>query len=91
MNFKKELTENILPFWLNNAIDWENSGILPVLTEKGIYTEGKRACAFKDVHCGSFRKRIIVSIRMGHTLKRQKIFTDFYQNVLIPTAECFSP
>ena len=28
MDFKKDLTNNILPFWLKNAIDKKNGGIL---------------------------------------------------------------
>lgn len=27
MNYKKDLIDNILPFWLKNAIDYENGGI----------------------------------------------------------------
>ena len=27
MNYKKDLLENILPFWLKNAIDYINTGI----------------------------------------------------------------
>ncbi len=35
MSYRKVLTENILPFWLNNAIDYENGGIFTQLDEKG--------------------------------------------------------
>lgn len=35
MNFKKELIDNILPFWLNNAIDDKNGGIFTSLDRKG--------------------------------------------------------
>ena len=35
MNYKKVLTENILPFWMENAIDEENGGIFTSLDEKG--------------------------------------------------------
>ena len=35
MSYKKVLTENILPFWLRNAIDYENGGIFTQLDEKG--------------------------------------------------------
>ncbi len=42
MNFKKTLTEEILPFWLENAIDYENGGIYTQLDEKGtIYGKDK--------------------------------------------------
>ncbi len=35
MSYRKVLTENILPFWLRNAIDYENGGIFTQLDEKG--------------------------------------------------------
>lgn len=42
MNYKKELTNNILPFWLNNAMDYENGGIFTCLDKKGeIYGRDK--------------------------------------------------
>lgn len=42
MNFRKELKENILPFWLGNAVDYENGGIYTSLDKKGkIYGEEK--------------------------------------------------
>lgn len=42
MNFKKYLTENILDFWLNNAIDNEYGGIFTSLDRKGnVYDEEK--------------------------------------------------
>ncbi len=35
MDFKKTLTDNILPFWLRTAIDYENGGIFTQLDKKG--------------------------------------------------------
>ena len=35
MNYGEELKSTILPFWLENAIDWENGGIFTCLDEKG--------------------------------------------------------
>ncbi len=35
MNFKEQLTNNILPFWLDNAIDEKNGGIYTSLCENG--------------------------------------------------------
>ena len=35
MNYRKELIESILPFWLNNAIDSENGGIFTSLDKEG--------------------------------------------------------
>lgn len=42
MNFKSDLINNILPFWLNSAIDYENGGIYTCLDRDGkIYGEEK--------------------------------------------------
>ncbi|MBQ8551511.1 MAG: AGE family epimerase/isomerase [Clostridia bacterium] len=42
MNFKKDLIENILPFWLDNAIDNEEGGIFTCLDREGnVYGEEK--------------------------------------------------
>lgn len=42
MNFKKDLTESILPFWLKDAIDHENGGIFTCLDKEGnIYGDDK--------------------------------------------------
>ena len=35
MNYKKYLTDNILPFWLDNAIDKEKGGIFYSLDKNG--------------------------------------------------------
>ena len=35
MNYKAELIDKILPFWLNNAIDYENGGIFTCLDRQG--------------------------------------------------------
>lgn len=35
MNYKKDLIENILPFWLEDAIDKENGGIFTCLDQEG--------------------------------------------------------
>ena len=32
---KSDLTEGIIPFWLGDAIVWENGGIFTCLDEKG--------------------------------------------------------
>jgi len=42
MNFKKDLTDVILPFWLKNSIDYENGGIYTQLDKEGnIYGRDK--------------------------------------------------
>ena len=35
MNFKNDLVNNILPFWLKTAIDYENGGIYTCLDREG--------------------------------------------------------
>ena len=35
MNFKEDLIGKILPFWLDNAIDYENGGIFTCLDRQG--------------------------------------------------------
>ncbi|MBQ4629998.1 MAG: hypothetical protein IJB70_03325, partial [Clostridia bacterium] len=35
MNYKKYLSDNILKFWLDNAIDYENGGIFTSLDKNG--------------------------------------------------------
>ena len=42
IDYKKELQETILPFWLADAMDWENGGIMTCLDREGeIYGEEK--------------------------------------------------
>ena len=35
MNYRSDLVNNILPFWLKDAIDYENGGIYTCLDKKG--------------------------------------------------------
>lgn len=42
MEFKKQLTENILPFWMKDAIDYKNGGIYTQLDKEGnVYGKDK--------------------------------------------------
>ena len=58
MNYKKELLENILPFWLNNAIDYEYGGIYTQLdktgkiygTEKSVWFQGRALWTFSKAY-----------------------------------------
>lgn len=58
MNFKKELTENILPFWLNNAMDEKNGGIFTCLDregkiygrEKSVWFQGRAMWTFSKAY-----------------------------------------
>jgi len=54
VNFKNDLLNNILPFWLNNAIDRENGGIFTCLdregniygTDKSVWFQGRALWSF---------------------------------------------
>ncbi len=58
MNFRTELTENILPFWLKDAIDKENGGIYTCLdregniygTEKSVWFQGRALWVFSKAY-----------------------------------------
>ena len=58
MNYKKDLLENILPFWLKNAIDYENGGIFTQLDregniygrEKSVWFQGRALWVFSKVY-----------------------------------------
>lgn len=56
--YRAELTENILPFWLDNGIDWINGGIFTALdrkgemmdTDKSVWFQGRAAWTFAYVY-----------------------------------------
>ncbi len=58
MNFKKDLQETILPFWLGSAIDYENGGIYTQLdkkgniygTDKSVWFQGRALWVFAKVY-----------------------------------------
>lgn len=58
MNWRKELTETILPFWLNHALDTENGGIFTCLDERGeiygpdksVWFQGRALWAFSKAY-----------------------------------------
>ena len=56
MNYKKQLVENILPFWLNNAIDLENGGIFTCLDKKGNIYGREKSVWFQGRALWSFSK-----------------------------------
>jgi len=56
MNFKKDLQENILPFWLDNAIDYENGGIYTQLDEKGAIYGTEKSVWFQGRALWTFAK-----------------------------------
>ena len=52
MDFRKDLVENILPFWLENAIDYENGGIYTCLDREGNIYGTDKSVWFQDSHVG---------------------------------------
>jgi N-acylglucosamine 2-epimerase len=56
--YRRELLENVLPFWLQYAVDWEQGGIMTCLdrdgrildTDKGIWQQGRAAWLFARVY-----------------------------------------
>lgn len=56
MNYKEQLTQNILPFWLDNAIDSENGGIFTCLDEKGVIYGREKSVWFQGRALWTFSK-----------------------------------
>ncbi len=56
MQYKKELIENILPFWLTHAIDHQNGGIYTQLDEKGIIYGRDKSVWFQGRALWTFSK-----------------------------------
>ena len=58
MNYKADLISKILPFWLNNAIDYENGGIFTCLDrqgnicgkEKSVWFQGRALCVLTKAY-----------------------------------------
>lgn len=72
MNYRKHLTENILPFWLDNAIDEEYGGIFTLLdregniygTEKSCWFQGRALYIFSLAYnCGIKDDRLLVAAK----------------------------
>ena len=56
MNYKKDLLENILPFWLKTAIDYENGGIYTQADEKGVIYGTEKSVWFQGRALWTFAK-----------------------------------
>lgn len=58
MDYKKDLLNNILPFWLNNSIDYKNGGIYTCLdregniygTDKSVWFQGRALWVFAKAY-----------------------------------------
>jgi len=56
--YYKELTEDVIPFWQNNSVDWEHGGFLdfldrggnPLSTDKGGWVQGRAVWVFSTLY-----------------------------------------
>jgi len=56
MNYKEDLVEKLLPFWLENAIDYENGGIYTQLDETGAVYGDEKSVWFQGRALWTFSK-----------------------------------
>ena len=91
MNYREELIKDILPFWLDNAIDTENGGIFTCLDERVIFTERKKAFGFRAAHCGASQGRTLLSKGTQDILRPQDASMASSENAAIRTAACSLP
>ena len=56
MDYKRELRESILPFWLKNAMDYKNGGIFTQLDEKGVIYGREKSVWFQGRALWTFSK-----------------------------------
>lgn len=77
MNYRNTLTENILPFWLKTAIDYENGGIFTQLDEKGEVYGTDKSVWFQGRALWSFMKAYNVIEKNPEYLKAAECIYGF--------------
>ena len=77
MNFKQELINNILPFWLNTAIDYENGGIITCLDKEGNIYGYDKSVWFQGRALWTFSKAYNLIDKNPEYLKACKCIYDF--------------
>ena len=77
MNYRKALTENILPFWLKNAMDEENGGIFTCLDEDGMIYGKEKSVWFQGRALWTFSKAYNVIEKDPTYLKAAKNLYEF--------------
>ncbi len=77
MNYKQTLTENILPFWLKTAIDYENGGIYTQLDKKGVVYGTDKSVWFQGRALWSFMKAYNVIEKNPEYLKAAECIYGF--------------
>ena len=77
MNYKQELIQNILPFWLENAIDYQNGGIYTQLDETGVVYGKEKSVWFQGRALWTFAKAYNLIDRDPKYLKAAEALYDF--------------
>ena len=77
MNYKKQLIEIILPFWLENGMDKENGGIFTCLDEKGVLYGKEKSVWFQGRALWTFSKAYNLIERNPQYLEAAKNIYEF--------------
>lgn len=77
MNYKRDLLDNILPFWLKDAIDNENGGIYTCLDKEGKVYGTDKSVWFQGRALWSFSKAYNVIEKKEEYLKAAKTIYEF--------------
>ncbi len=77
MKFKSDLLNNILPFWLDNAIDFENGGIFTCLDREGNIYGTDKSVWFQGRALWSFCKAYNAVEKRPEFLEAAKCIYDF--------------
>ncbi len=77
MDYRKELLKDILPFWLKNAIDYENGGIYTQVDKKGAVFGNEKSVWFQGRALWTFSKAYNTIDKKPEFLKAAKCIFDF--------------
>ena len=77
MDYRKELLKDILPFWLKNAIDYENGGIFTQLDKRGTVFGSEKSVWFQGRALWTFSKAYNIINRNPEFLKAAKCIYEF--------------
>lgn len=77
MDYRRELLKDILPFWLDNAIDYENGGIYTQVDKKGTVFGTDKSVWFQGRALWTFSKAYNTIEKNPDFLKAAKCIFDF--------------
>ena len=77
MDYRKELLKDILPFWLKNAIDYENGGIFTQLDKIGTVFGSEKSVWFQGRALWTFSKAYNIINKNPEFLKAAKCIYEF--------------